>query len=150
MLNSINLVGRIATTPELKYTGNGHAVCSFRIAVDRTYKSADGTKEVDFIDVVAWRASANFICTYLSTGRLISVDGRLQIRTWTAADGTNRRTAEVIANDVRALDSPRKTVNEAQSTTPIDEDHGMAAVGSVNVPSIPQTVPAGFVDPFDE
>src|SRR5229473_6450632 len=98
MLNKVILIGRLATDPELKYTPSGVAVTSFRIAVDRAFgaRNAEGEKETDFIDIVAWKQSAEFAANYLNKGRLIAVDGRLQIRNWVAQDGTKRRSAEVV------------------------------------------------------
>jgi single-strand DNA-binding protein len=110
MLNKVILIGRLATDPELKYTPSGVAVTSFRIAVDRPMsRNAAGEKETDFIDIVAWRQSAEFAANYLNKGRLVAVDGRLQIRNWVANDGTKRRNAEVVANDLRSLDRPRES-----------------------------------------
>src|SRR5436190_10295595 len=109
MLNKVILIGRLATDPELRYIPSGVAVTSFRIAVDRAFSrnSETGEKETDFIDIVAWRQSAEFAANYLNKGRLVAVDGRLQIRNWVAQDGTKRRTAEVVAQDLRSLDRPR-------------------------------------------
>src|SRR5207244_13438905 len=114
MLNKVILIGRLATDPELRYTPSGVAVTSFVIAVDRRMAPNEaGEKETDFIDIVAWRQSAEFAANYLNKGRLVAVDGRLQIRKWVAQDGTKRRNAEVIANDLRSLDRPRE---QAQHT----------------------------------
>src|SRR5438067_11444641 len=108
MFNKVILIGRLATDPELKYTPSGVAVTSFRIAADRQFTSKSTVEnETDFIDIVAWRQSAEFAANYLNKGRLIAVDGRLQIRTWEAQDGTKRRSAEVVANELRSLDRPR-------------------------------------------
>jgi single-strand DNA-binding protein len=108
MYNHVTLIGRLTKDPELKYTPSGVAVSTLRIAVDRQFKGASGERETDFVDVVAWRQSAEFAASYLAKGRLILVDGRLQIRNWTAQDGTTRRTAEVVANRLQALDRPRE------------------------------------------
>src|SRR5260221_3330289 len=105
MLNRVILIGRIATDPELKYTPSGIAVSSFRIAVNRPFGNQQtGESEADFIDLVTWRQQAEFAANYLSKGRLIAVEGRLQIRSWTAQDGTKRRNAEVVCDSVRSLD----------------------------------------------
>lgn len=109
MVNKVILVGRLCTDPELKYTPSGVAVANFRIAVDRTFSNAQGERETDFIDVVAWRQSAEFVDQYLSKGRLILVEGRLQVRQWQTPDGQRRRSTEVVADQVRALDKPRET-----------------------------------------
>jgi single-strand DNA-binding protein len=107
LLNSVILIGRMATDAELKFTPSGDAVCNFRIAVDRNRKGADGEKETDFFDVTAWKQSAEFAANYLGKGRLIAVDGRLQIRKWEDKEGNRRTTPEIIANDLRGLDKPK-------------------------------------------
>lgn len=112
MLNNITLIGRLCTDPELKYTPSGKAVCNFRLAVDRNRKDDSGNKETDFIDIVAWQQSAEFASNYLTKGRLAAVQGRLQIREWTAQDGTKRKSAEVVANEVRGLDKPKEKPEE--------------------------------------
>jgi single-strand DNA-binding protein len=145
MLNKVILIGRLATDPELKYTPSGVAVTSFRIAVDRPFggRNAEGEKETDFIDIVAWRQSAEFAANYLNKGRLVAVDGRLQIRNWVAQDGTKRRSAEVVANDLRSLDRPRDP--NAQSShydeTPHPAAHAGAGMDSAGTD-------ADFNDPF--
>src|SRR5712691_6698412 len=119
MLNKVILIGRLATDPELKYTPSGVAVTSFRIAVDRRMAPNEaGEKETDFIDIVAWRQSAEFAANYLNKGRLVAVDGRLQIRTWVAQDGTKRRNAEVVAYDLRSLDRPREQTSSRFDAPP--------------------------------
>ena len=107
MLNKIILMGRLTRDPELRRTGSGTAVTSFAIAVDRDFKSQNGEKETDFIDVVAWSTTAEFVSKHFSKGRMAVVEGRLQIRDWTDKDGTKRRTAEVIADNVYFADSKR-------------------------------------------
>ena len=107
-LNRIVLVGRLTKDPESKYTPNGVAVAQFTIAVDRFTKNAEtGEKETDFIPVVAWRRTAEFITQYVTKGRLVSVDGRLQVRSWVTQDGSRRYMTEVVAENVDTLDRPR-------------------------------------------
>lgn len=106
MLNRIILIGRLTRDPELRYTQSGIARASFTLAVDRNYKSASGEKETDFIDIVVWRQLAETCANYLSKGKLAAVEGSLQIRSYQAQDGTNRRAAEVVADNVRFL-SPK-------------------------------------------
>lgn len=109
MLNHIVLMGRLTRDPELRHTQSGTAVASFSLAVDRDFKSRDsGEKTTDFIDVVAWRSTAEFVSKYLSNGRMAIVDGRLQVRQWTDKDGSRRKTAEVVANHVYFGDSKRE------------------------------------------
>ena len=107
MLNKIILMGRLTRDPELRRTGSGIAVTSFSLAVDRDFKSQSGEKETDFIDVVAWRNTAEFVSKYFTKGRMAVVEGRLQIRDWTDRDGGKRRSAEVIAENVYFGDSKR-------------------------------------------
>ena len=107
MLNRIILMGRLTRDPELRRTGSGTAVTSFSLAVDRDFKSQSGEKETDFIDVVAWRSTAEFVSKYFTKGRMAVVEGRLQIRDWTDKDGGKRRSAEVVADNVYFGDSKR-------------------------------------------
>lgn len=100
MLNKIILMGRLTRDPELRRTGSGTAVTSFSLAVDRDFKSQSGEKETDFIDVVAWRSTAEFVAKYFTKGRMAVVEGRLQIRDWTDKDGNKRRNAEVLADNI--------------------------------------------------
>ena len=108
MLNKIFIMGRLTRDPELRRTQNGTAVAGFALAVDRDYKKADGTKETDFIEVVAWRSSAEFVSKYFTKGRMAIVAGRLQIRDWTDKDGNKRRNAEVVADNVYFGDSKKE------------------------------------------
>ena len=107
MLNKIILMGRLTRDPELRRTGTGTAVTSFALAVDRDFKSQSGEKETDFIDIVAWRSTAEFVSKYFTKGRMAVVEGRLQIRDWTDKDGGKRRSAEVVADNVYFGDSKR-------------------------------------------
>lgn len=107
MLNHIVLMGRLTRDPELRHTATGTAVASFALAVDRDFKGQDGERETDFIDVVAWRSTAEFVSNCFTKGRMAVVSGRLQIRNWTDKDGGKRRSAEVIADSVYFGDSKR-------------------------------------------
>lgn len=144
MLNKVILIGRLATDPELKYTPSGVAVTSFRIAVDRRMTPNEaGEKETDFIDIVAWRQSAEFAANYLTKGRLIAVDGRLQVRPWVAQDGTKRRSVEVVAFDIRSLERPR----DQQPGSPYNEaPHPAEHAPAGQAPA--EDVGADFNDPF--
>ena len=109
MLNKIVIMGRLTRDPELRRTQSGTAVTSFSVACDRDYKGQDGEKETDFIDVVAWRNTAEFVSKYFAKGRMAVVEGRLQIRDWTDREGGKRRSAEVVTNNVYFGDSkPRE------------------------------------------
>ncbi len=108
MLNHIIVMGRLTRDPELRRSPSGTAVTSFTLAVDRDYKSQDGEKETDFIDIVAWRITAEFVSKYFSKGRMAVVEGRLQIRDWTDKEGGKRRSAEIVADNVYFGDSKRE------------------------------------------
>ena len=107
MLNKIILMGRLTRDPELRRTQSGTAVTSFSIACDRDFKSQSGEKETDFIDIVAWRGTAEFVSKYFAKGRMAIVEGRLQIRDWTDNNGGKRRSAEVVADNIYFGDSKR-------------------------------------------
>ena len=108
MLNHITIMGRLTRDPELRRTGTGVAVASFTVAVDRDFADKQsGEKETDFIDCVAWRQTGEFVSKYFSKGRMIVVDGRLQIRSWNDKDGNKRRSAEVVADNCYFGDSKR-------------------------------------------
>jgi single stranded DNA-binding protein (ssb) len=100
MLNRVILIGRLTRDPELKYTPSGTAVATFTLAINRRFNK----EETDFIDVVAWRQSAEFVANYGSKGRLVMTEGRLQVRTYETKEGQKRKVAEVVADDVRFLD----------------------------------------------
>ena len=108
MLNHIVIMGRLVRDPELRRTGTGVAVASFRVAVDRDFAPKDGgERKADFIDCVAWRQTGEFISKYFAKGRMIVVDGRLEMRDWTDKDGNKRRAAEIVADNVYFGESKR-------------------------------------------
>lgn len=108
MLNRIVIMGRLGRDPEVRYTQAGRPVASFSLAVDRDFKDkTTGEKSTDFIDIVAWRQTAEFVSRFFTKGRMAVVEGRLQIRDWTDKDGGKRRSAEVVADNVYFGDSKR-------------------------------------------
>ena len=107
-------MGRLTRDPELRHTGSGTSVASFTLAVERDYKTQNGEKETDFIDIVAWRSTAEFVHKYFTKGRMAVVEGRLQIRDWTDKDGGRRRSAEVVADNIYFGDSKR-TVSDSDT-----------------------------------
>ena len=118
MLNHITLMGRLVRDPELRRTGTGVAVASFRIAVDRDYSPKDGgERKADFIDCVAWRQTGEFISKYFAKGRMIVVDGRLEMRDWTDKEGNKRTSAEVIVDNAYFGDSKRDGDNSYTGNT---------------------------------
>ncbi|MGC8862842.1 MAG: single-stranded DNA-binding protein [Armatimonadota bacterium] len=140
-MNVVVLIGRLVADPELKYTPSGVAVATFRIAVDRRFKSESGERETDFIDIVVWRQQAEFAANYLSKGRLVAIQGRMQTRSWVQQDGQKRWKTEVVADQVQFLDRPK----EAAEPGPVAEVE-QASVGAL------QDVPDADMDydPFAE
>jgi single-strand DNA-binding protein len=139
MVNRIVLIGRLTRDPELKYTTSGVPVATFGLAVNRRTKNAQGEREVDFFNVVAWRQTAEFVSQYAAKGRMTAVDGRVQIRNYVGQDGMKRTATEVVADNVELLDSGR------------DGAGGAAPGGSAGADT--SAAPSGdddFADPFSE
>ena len=125
MLNKVILMGRLTRDPELRFTQSNIAVTSFSIAVDRNYKSrGEQQAATDFIDIVAMRGTAEFVSKWFSKGRMIVVVGSLQVRNWQDKDGNNRRTAEVVADEVYFGDSKRSGDDSGSRFTRTDADFG--------------------------
>ena len=116
MLNKIFIMGRLTKEPELRRTTSGTAVTSFTLAVDRDFKGQNGEKETDYIDVVCWKNTAEFVAKYFGKGRAAVVEGRLQIRGWKDKDGNNRRSAEVVADNVYFADSKREETGSSYAS----------------------------------
>ena len=106
-LNKVMLIGRLAADPELRRTQNDLAVTSFSVAVNRPYRKDQAQQAVDFIDVVAWRNQAEFVTKYFKKGSAIFVSGSLQVRPWKDKDGNNRRSVEVVADDIQFVESKK-------------------------------------------
>lgn len=117
-LNHIILIGRTTREVELRYTPSGVAVANFDLAVDRPTANAQGERETDFIRIVAWQNTAENCANYLKKGRLVAVEGRLQIRSYETQDGQKRRVAEVVANFVQFLERANQDGGQAQPSTP--------------------------------
>ena len=143
MLNHITVMGRLTRDPELRRTPAGVPVASFSIACDRDFKSQSGEKETDFIDVVAWRSTAEFVSKYFAKGRMAVVEGRLQIRDWTDREGGKRRSAEVVADNVYFGDSKRDSGGEYGGSS-------YGASPAYSAPAAPGRAPAaGFAGGSD-
>lgn len=127
MLNTITIMGRMTRDPELRRTESGIAVASFTLACERDYAPQGGEKETDFINVVCWRSTAEFVEKYFTKGRMAVVTGRLQIRGWTDKEGNKRRSAEILADHVYFGDAKRDgDAQESKSDfteIPGDEEH---------------------------
>lgn len=127
MLNHITIMGRLTRDPELRRTGSNIAVARFTLAVDRDFTSKGNEKETDFIDCVAWRQTGEFVSKYFTKGRMACVSGSLQIRKWTDKDGNERRSAEVIADNVYFADSKNAAENGGSRPTAAAQPAATAA-----------------------
>ncbi len=147
MLNRIIIMGRMVRDPELRSTQSGISVCSFTLACDRDFKPRDGgEKETDFIDCVAWRSTAEFVSKYFTKGRMMAVEGRLQLRDWVDKEQNKRRSAEIQVSSAYFADSKSK------EQEPEEVSHGAAdgfPGGSFAGGGFPGgSLPSGF-NPFD-
>ena len=114
MLNVAIVMGRLVAEPELRHTPNSVAVTSITLAVDRSYVKSGEERQTDFIDVVAWRGTAEFICRYFRKGQMMAVHGSIQTRTYTDKDGNKRKAFEILADDVSFADSKRDNSGGSQ------------------------------------
>ncbi|MCI8651387.1 MAG: single-stranded DNA-binding protein [Oscillospiraceae bacterium] len=136
MLNRVILMGRLVADPELRTTPGGVAVATVRLAVDRDFRNKQtGERETDFINVVAWRQTAEFVSRYFTKGRMAVVEGRLQIRPYTDRDGNKRTAAEVVAENIYFGDSRR------------DGEGGGSYGGQSYAPPAPQQPAGGYAAP---
>ena len=136
MLNKIVLMGRLTRDPELRHTQSGNSVASFTLACDRDYAAQGAEKETDFVDIVAWRGTAEFVSKYFAKGRMAVVSGRLQIRNWQDKEGNKRKTAEIVAESVYFGDSKRDVQNDSA-----------AAPASTGFAQLPDATPVPFAEP---
>lgn len=98
MLNQVNIMGRLCARPELRYTQSGLPVVNFRLAVDRSYLT-NGQRETDFLSIVAWRGTAEFLSKYFEKGQLVALTGRIEVHPWTDRDGNRRENVEIVAEN---------------------------------------------------
>ncbi len=145
MLNRVILMGRLTADPELKQTPNGVSVVSFSLAVDRNFAGKGAERQTDFINCVAWRQTAEFISRYFAKGRLMAVEGSLQIRNYTDRDGNKRQAAEVVIDQAYFADS--KPANGPSAPAP----SYAAPAPSYNAPAAaPVAFNSGSVEDFQE
>jgi len=150
MLNHITLMGRLVRDPELRRTGSGVAVASFRIAVDRDFAPKDGgERKADFIDCVAWRQTGEFISKYFAKGRMIVVDGRLEMRDWTDKDGNKRISAEVNVANAYFGDSKRDGEGGGASYGNSYSAPAGAGFGGYSAPAAPSASDFAMLDDND-
>ena len=133
-LNRVILIGRLASDPELKYTPSGIAVTQFRLAVNRPMSSEarqnGQEKQADFISIVAWRQSAEYAANYLGKGRLVAIEGRLQVREYVTQEGQRRRDTEVVVDQLKSLDRPKEN---GDGTAPRYGDQPAARYGNDDI-----------------
>ena len=139
MLNIVAIMGRLVHDPELKTTQHGTSVCSFRIACDRSYTQKGQERQADFIDVVAWRQSAEFVSKYFQKGSMIAIEGSLQTRNYKDKQGNNRSAVEVVANNISFAGAKRQDGQRAPS-------YEQQAKAAQNVPQ--PTYTQGSMDDF--
>ncbi len=138
MLNKVVLMGRLTRDPELRYTPSNVAVATFSLAVDRNYARAGEQRQTDFINIVAWRTTAEFVAKYFTKGQLVALCGKLQTRTWDDAEGKKRYVTEVVADEVFFAEGKRDgsapaaqsytTAPQAQQTAPQAESNDDFAI----------------------
>lgn len=150
MLNVVVLTGRLVADPELKTTQSGNSVCTFRVAVDRSYAPQGEERKADFIDIVAWRQTAEFIRKYFQKGSMIAIDGSIQTRSYQDKQGGNRTKVEILANNVsfcgpKAADKP--AVRDFDQQT---ESYTSEAKTSYSAPQAAQSFSQGSADDFAE
>ena len=142
-MNKVVLIGRLTKDPELKFTpGNGNAVTTFTLAVDRRLPNKDGVREADFIPIVVWGKQAESTANYMSKGKLIGVSGRIQTRSYEAKDGTRRYVTEVVAEEVQFLEwgGSKPSVHEDNGSNysqNMDEPSGGADITPIDDGDIP-------------
>ena len=137
MFNKVIMIGRLVNDIELKTTPSGVSVASFTLAVNRSYVKAGAERQADFIDVVAWRNTAEFAAKYFTKGRLMAIDGSLQTRTYEDKEGKKRKVSEVVAENIHFVDS--KSNSGGNSSAP-----------SFNVPDSTPVFESGSVSDFEE
>lgn len=139
MLNRVVLMGRLAADPELRVTPNNVAVATFTLAVGRTYVSKGGDRQTDWIDIVAWRQTAEFISKYFKKGQLMAVEGSLQTRTYEDKNGNKRKVVEIVADNAFFCEG-RQSASASDNS-----DFSNPLVGSV-----PNSFESGELDDFEE
>ena len=135
MLNVVVLSGRLTQDPELKTTANGISVCSFSIAVERRFKSGE-ERQSDFINIVTWRSSAEFVSKYFKKGQMIAIRGSIQTRRYQDKDGNNRTAFEVVADDVQFADFARRDSDAAPVAAPAATPASFSNAGAGDFTSI--------------
>lgn len=149
MLNNVSIMGRLTADPVRRVTQSGIPVTSFSIACQRDFKDANGERGVDFIDIVAWRSTADFVSKYFTKGQLAVISGRLQIRDYVGSDGVKRRAAELVADSVNfgGSKAAEPSASPAYSArTPAPAPNGASYAAQAPAPAYAGAAPGGFAD----
>lgn len=139
MLNNVVLMGRLVADPELRHTPNDIAVTSFTLAVNRSYVKSGSERQTDFIDIVAWRSTAEFVSKYFHKGQLVAVQGSIQTRTYQDKEGNKRKAFEIVADNVYFAESKRDSAN-----------YNNDAYADINQNAQPSAYASGDADDFQE
>ena len=151
MYNLAILIGRLVADPELRQTPNGISVCTFRIAVDRAYSPKGGEKQADFIDIVAWRQQAEFVSKYFGKGKLILVEGSIQVRSYTDKNDQKRTAVEVVAENIRFVGSKAESEGGGGNSRPLPSaSSAPPAREGESAPPAPPAYSSGSADDFAE
>ena len=129
MMNRVCLMGRLTKDPELKQTPNNVSVSNFSLAVDRNYQSDKDNKQTDFINIVAWRHTAEFVGKYFTKGQLLAVEGSIQTRSYQDKDGNNRTVFEVVADQVYFAEKKQNGENKSQSESSAKDSFQVGDLG---------------------
>ena len=138
-LNKVQIIGNLGADPEMRFTANGRAVTTLRVAVSRRYTTQDGERreETEWVRVVAWQKLAELASQYLAKGRSVYVEGRLQTREWDDKEGQHRYTTEVVAQDIQFLDRAESGNYDGGSAAPAGTSAGASATASVDPDDLP-------------
>ena len=135
-MNKVILLGRITAKPEIRYTGSNVPYVRFTVAVNRQFNNQDGTRDADFINIIAWRKQAEVICNYFDKGNQIAIEGRLQTGSYDGQDGNKRYTTDVVLEQFHFVESKAARANSASTESPYDYQDA-ASVNDVNVEDDP-------------
>lgn len=138
MLNNAVIMGRLVAQPELRTTGSGTSVTSFTVAVDRRFNKQGEEKQADFIDIIAWRNTAEFVCKYFSKGQMIAVQGSIQTRLYEDKDGNKRKAVEIVADNVSFCGSKNEGAAPDQNASSLPPAPAYATAGEDDFKEIPE------------
>lgn len=138
MLNNAVIMGRLVAQPELKTTGSGISVTSFTVAVDRRFNKQGEEKQADFIDVIAWRNTAEFVCKYFSKGSMIAIQGSIQTRTYEDKNGNKRKAVEIVAVNVSFCGSKNDSAAHDQNASSLPPASAYSTADAEDFKEIPE------------